>query len=403
MVDVVTTQEFAVYKNATDAAIAAIPAGPPGAPGQPGPPGPPGAPGASGGGTTIAPMAGLVHIDSFTGKTDDEKLDAAISYVAAQTNKPGINIARQSGPLDVTKTRVPFKGLTIGGVPGVPVDQPRSGTPYQAAVKYRGTGFWIYSDTAVVDDFRLYSVAVDGNPNAGMIGNSLTGGYRDCIFRDIGAANFNTVLGNPTQQMLITACTFDGFWNMNNSYDSAVTIGGSDSNLWGGQRPLIDSPTTFMKGKWHMRLAYLSKSTVGAPYITAEGVAGGILFTGNEDVWGTTIIGALAEGRNKDHPSDGVLVQAQGGEALWFGLNVNFGQGKGAGPGIINVTGGRHTFDAVCYGRGNTAETMPLFNCTGGETRIRNVRRGGAWTGLPGVKKSGTALVNADDSVKLLP
>lgn len=353
-------------------------------------------------------------LSSFAGGDDDSRLSAAIDWVKTQGVDGVKGIELDGGMRGPFKTgRLPVKGLKIVGARGMPTNQPKSGNPFPSGVKVIGDGGWWKTAPGVqVPDFALAYFSMNGQvptgTTAGKLGNSLFessagADYQNAVFRDIGIANVRCGFGSPEQQALFTASTIDGWWNINNYSECAYCIGGSDSGFWVGQRPLLDSPTTIMKGKWHQRIAYLSKSIVGPAYHTAEGPAGALRVTGNDDVWDLEILSQVIEGRNKNAPNTApVMISHEGGEAWYHGGCWNFSKGIA----VFQCSGGRPFVESVCYGRGagatyDYAETTPLFLVTGGELMVRTIRRGGAWkAGSRPLYKATGGTIDADSSVR---
>ena len=234
--------------------------------------------------------------------------------------------------------------------------------------------------------------------------------------RDVGFSLFKSVLGTPSDKLLLTACTFNGFWNINNSYDVAITIGGSDNNLW-TDGCLLDSDTAFTSSgnvPYHLHCDYLEKTNIGPMYITAEANPAAVRIDGNDSTGGLIFTGTRMEGRNAGQSSYGALVHQYGGRAtfrdclFWFGgsdfATANALTNRTGEAGIFTISGGRALLDACRYARAGTdgvAETVPWVYATGASTKVR-VRNaevtsdGGSFTGLPRTQAVSSATIDSD-------
>jgi hypothetical protein len=180
------------------------------------------------------------------------------------------------------------------------------------------------------------------------------------VFRDLGFLEWKNVFGNDSSlsstKFLNTACLWTGWGNINNSYGTACSFGGSDSKFFTGGQWLIDSPPSIMAaGKYHVIFDYQEESTVG-----------GVSF---RDCW-------FAYGASS--------------------LNAN---GRSGELGVITVAGSNADvlIDGCWYDR-SVAESVKFVGISSGSVRIRNIMRGakgGSWSGLPQVSSA----ANSDDSV----
>lgn len=358
----------------------------------------------------VSGIVGGVALDSFAGADDDAKLTAAMSYVAAQTVKPPILFSNRQYSFSQSGRTV-FSGMKLTGAFGHG-NQQRAANSIPNDIRYTGTGtWWTMPAGSNVFDVGLYGLSFQGNSGSQFMATG-TAVLWSSVFRDLGFNLWKHVLGNPSQSMNLTANLFDGWWNVNNAYNTSFTIGGSDNNLW-MQGMLLDSPNTTMDNTaYHMRVAYLSKTTIGPLYITGDKMSG-VLVTGSTDGSANPVTffgNGRVEGRNKTTPTFGSCIRIDGGRVTfrdWWiaygasALNTTGHTGEG---GVITMTGGHALFDGCTYSRATSvAETVPWIYQTGGELRVRDVwacADGGTWTGKPVVRSlGGTAAV--DTSVTL--
>jgi hypothetical protein len=361
-------------------------------------------------GFTGAGLVGGVALDSFAGATDDAKLTAALTYVAAQTVKPPIVFSNRRYDFSQTNRQV-FSGMKLSGA-FAHGNQQRSANSIPNDIRFSGSGtWWTFPASGNVFDLGFYGLSFQGNSNAQFMatGNAI---MWTSVFRDLGFNLWKHVLGNPTTKALLTAVLFDGWWNVNNSYNTAFTLGGSDNNLW-MQGMLLDSEPAFMAdGAYHCRFEWLGKTSVGPIYNTCEqnsgilvdgpdGSANPISFFGNGRI----------EGRNEDTPCFGSVLRIDGGSVAfrdwWFAFGASniAGSGHSGEGGLITMTGGKALFDGATYARATgVAETVPFIYQTGGELRVRNTwacSEGGSWTGKPRVRSLG-GTADLDDTVTLV-
>jgi hypothetical protein len=231
-------------------------------------------------------------------------------------------------------------------------------------------------------------------------------------FSDLGFNLWKHVFGSPAAKFLNTAILISGWGNINNSYNTACSFGGSDSNFFVGGQWLIDSPPSIMTASaYHVRFDFQEKSQVGEIYMTAER-SSGIYITGGATTTGLVFNGmGRIEGRNTGAPCVGSNVRIDGGSCTfrdWWiaygatALNSNGHTGEG---GVITQTGGNSFFDGCWYDRATgVAETVPWLYVSGGVSRVRNMRvgtKGGSWSGLPRVDQAG-GTIDADASVTVI-
>lgn len=352
---------------------------------------------------------GGVPLDSFPGLTDDDKLTNALSFVASQTVKPPILFDNRRHNFSQAG-RLVFSGLKLVG-PNAHGNQQRSANSIPNDIRFTGTGaWWQMPASGNVFDVGIYGLSFQGNSNAIFMAGSNAVLWTS-VFRDLGFNLWKHVLGTPTVKMLNTAVLFDGWWNVNNSYDTAFTLGGSDSNFWMDGMLIDAEPANMNPGKYHIIFDYQEKSTVGPMFMTAD-QSGGMWVQGSESRGPLVFFGnGRIEGRNTNTPSFGSNLRISGGHVSLRDWWISYGatalntQGRTGEGGLITMTGGRVLLDGCMYSRANgVAETVPWVYQTGGKLRVRNIWTcdgGGTWTGLPRVRSLG-GTVSVDDSVTLV-
>jgi hypothetical protein len=220
------------------------------------------------------------------------------------------------------------------------------------------------------------------------------------VFRDISAQNCGGFLGSSGRPLLNTACTVDGWWNVNNVRDRAFNLAGSDT-FFKPSEMLLDSPADLLPASGFLfSLAHQSKGEFSGLYCTAEGHSGVLLRDGS----GVTFRGNVLEGRNADQPCHGALLRIEGGTWMVRDNVLNFAMADPAATGrddggVVHVAGGTVLIDGVVHdpARGVSPET-PLVYAAGGRVRVRNVLA----DGVPVVRQAVPGLIDADDTVRLV-
>jgi hypothetical protein len=337
---------------------------------------------------------GGVLLDSFSGANDDAKLTAAMSYAAAQTVKPAIYIGNRQYSFSQTNRSL-YSGFKMIGLGGFG-DQQRAANSIPNDIRFTGNGTWFVNPGTTYDvEFR--GLCLQGNSN-GTFMMSNPGVLWTSKFSDLGFNLWKHVWGQPGTKFLNTAIYIGGWGNINNSYNTAASFGGSDSTFFDGKW-LIDSPPSIMTaGAYHLRFDYQEESTVGGVYMTCE-QNGGVYITGGATTKGLRFLGGFdIEGRNSGQPCYGSLFRIDGGgvdiHQAWFAygassLNAN---GRSGELGVITVAGSNADvyIDGCWYDR-SVAESVKFVGISSGSVRIRNIRRGakgGSWTGLPQVSSA---------------
>lgn len=376
--------------------------------------------GGGGSGSTVSSTAGAVSLWSFPGATPDAKMTNALSYIAAQTvTTPPLLMspdpAAGSGSVGFSQAgRQIFNGLKVVYPYGFG-NQQRAAESIPCDVRYSGTGSWWVLPSGNTYDVEFSGIGFQGNSGSTFLDGSSGGVLWTSKFHDLGFNLWKHVMGTPTAKLLMTACLWSGWWNINNSYNTAISVGGSDCNLF-TEGALIDSPTAFMgtsnPGNYHVRLDRLQKSSVGPIYMTNEKVSGIWIDTGSTE--GALILNGSgrSEGRNNAQPCWGSNMRIGGSGQVtirdwWvaYGMSNPNQNGHTGEGGVITQTGARVLYDGLIYDRADgVAETVPFIFVSGGTARVRNIQtanRGGGWTGLPRVDQAG-GTVDADSSVTVI-
>lgn len=379
-----------------------------------------GAPSGSGGGSTNDADFGVVLLDSFTGADDDAKLTAALTAVGADTYKRTILLTNRKYTF-ATGNRAAFSGMRLRGPGGY--SNADKGAPYMSGeVHLTCTGPWFTNNNVNVFDVSMTQMAFTGGPAATVIGNSDNAhSFWRLHMRDISASGLSSVAGSNSQQLLVTGAHFDGFWEINNSQNSAFHIGGSDNRLFtnGG---FMDGVTPTVTGSAHLWLDYCDNTVIGPLYITASGPWTAIKIDGpgyastSSSFGGPAVFqGLQIEGQNIGNPSNGALVRQNGGIARFRDCNFSSAMASPTSPGrtpadagVIHHADGQLVVDGASYNRATgVAETVPfVYTASAGKCLVSGIQPifwGGTWTGLPrvAIKSGNTENRITDGTVQL--
>jgi len=146
----------------------------------------------------------------------------------------------------------------------------------------------------------------------------------------------------------------------------------------------------------------MGKTDVGKVYITADNNWRGLWCRSNSCK--LNFFGGEYEGRNSGVPCAGNLIRVDAGNVAFFGPWIAYGMSAPATTehGLIEVTGGNVLIYRPYYGLGNTAETVPMVYCSGGQVEVRSAASDGTWSGLPRVQQAGTGTLAGDSSVTVV-
>lgn len=357
-----------------------------------------------------------VYFSSLTGATDDAKLAAGMTAINALTLR-GVTIVLDENRDYTFHNQVTlYNGFSIRGA-FRPQDQARSSRPIGNRVLLRmtGTGLpkgWLKPPAGNIFGVSVTNLSIDADASSCLVdGNEdVTGVLWTSVFRDISIQNAYSVLGKPTNKLLVTACTVDGWWNINNVQERAWQIGGSDFFFQPSMMLLDSPPTVLADSKYLASMDFISNSWWSNVYCTAEQHSG-LLLTASSSLTSTSSTSNwlrqwVIEGRNSGAPCYGALIRVTGG--FWFmrDLRLAFAMANPAlsghgDKGVVHVAGGVVTLDGVTYEKGSTPESTPLLYASAGKVRVSNVQAIGTWTGKPIVKQSVAGLITADDTVTL--
>jgi hypothetical protein len=342
---------------------------------------------------------GIVQLESFPGASDDAKLDAALTYAAAQTYIPTIQFPART--LNLSKSRVPFSGMKLIGPAGHGPKNLELASGKYTNGKVRltcgsGSSSWFVAGSQNLYDIYIGNMAFHGNATSQFWEQS-AGTLYACQFHSLTHYGFKHVFGSPASKALFTQVIFSGHWTNIGAQDTQFMIGGSDNALWRDGYINIDNAGIF-PGRYQIIFSSLSNTSLGYVYLTCSGGTRGLLVEGSaSDV---TFFGGTYEGYKSYDPAPGNLVRVTGGNVAFYG--TRFGQAMGSPDasehGFVEVTSGNVLLHRPIFDPGSTGASVPLAYVSGGKLEVQSAV---GTTRTPGVQRVGGTLVN-DSSVTVL-
>lgn len=369
--------------------------------------------------TSIIDNLGITVLDSFAGGSDDAKLTAAMSYAAAQTHPPVIQLTNRT--YSFATQRILYTGFRLRGV-GASSNSELGDANMGCLLNLSTNGPWLYI-TADAWDCLIQGISAIGTSTTTFLGCDSTHQLRGSTIRDVSFKQFLTVFGTQAQKLLMTTCQLDGYFQMQGTYNGGIHIGGSDNRLFMASG-LVDASQAYntagnAAGQYHFWFDGLDNSMVGPLYITCSGLWGGVHVTGLAYNSGSTgnrgmlwMYGLTIEGQSASIPCNGAVLRVDGGIVKtrdgYIARGMDNPSAQGHSPqdaGVVHVTGGYLLLDGYTYDRCNSVgETVPYVYQSGGTVVVTNTSvatTGGAWVGLPRVKSTGGTM-RTDSSVTVI-
>lgn len=352
---------------------------------------------------------GIVQIDSFDDATDAGKLQSAMTYAAAQTYTPWLQLPARNFNVGATTFTMysGFKLLGAGHAVGPKNLEIASGK--YAAGKFTvssGAGASAtFQSTATTYDVSVSNVAFQGGGSSSQIFRSTVNMYA-CEFNALTGYGLKHFFGSTAEKFLMTQVRFTGHWQVLTQWDTQFHLGGSDNDLWkSGYINIGGGGAVAGAGKYMIDLDSVGKTNVGWIYATCNNGWRGLVVNGAGSN-GIQLDGGAYEGMNATTPCDGNVIRVNAGMVsirdVWCAYAMST---PGATEhGIIEVAGGNVSIDRVHYGRGNLAEAIPVAYQSGGVMSVREFApdlANASWTGLPRVQSTG-GILRSDASVTVL-
>lgn len=376
-------------------------------------------------------LYGQVNQADFTGATANDRLGAAMAYVAAQTFKKAILAEvidkNTSQPAVYTTPRSVYDGFAWV-FPDAVVEQPRGGNPYAGYAKVRmpaqadrNRNLSLFNWTDKSEKFGAYfnNLILEGDVNSGLFAtDSDTVAWR-AFFGRMGTSGFRHIWGRPNERFTHTACDFGfGPQNINNNLGAVFCGDGSDSGWGDGSRILIDCPPTFGgvarssidgsgKPQPFIMLDYSEKFTLQGVFCTTRGPQPAILVRSALNRGLIRIRDCELEGKNAGDPCFAPVVVVEGGHVrirdCWMAYGgTNTGQSNYANAASsLQVYGGDVLVDGNLSFRANAmTDNDPVYGVSGGTLHIRDA--GPLTSGVkPIARRTGSGVLDADSSVRV--
>ena len=356
---------------------------------------------------TASVVAAEVNFSSLAGATDDAKLATFCTAYKTAAFKPTLVLDELRAYTFSAQQQV-YSGFALVGAGRRAVDQGRTPSvlPQIVNIYQPSSRGWLTLPNG--DIFGLHLGGLSFNANAG---SRLFHPNDSCViwtstFRDISWQNGASLFGSSTVKQPMTACVFDGFWNVNNVTEQAFCFAGSDCRFVPSIL-LLDSPPAMLgPSGFLMQTASQGKTTLANFYVTAQEHSA-LMMDGAQTM--LRIRDSEFEGRNAAQPCFGALIVSLAGHTqlshswIAYGMSNPAANGRSDG-GLISVTGG--TFEVLnCHTeRANgVPETSPFIYASGVGTKVivRNIV-GERYTGKPVVRAINGAVADVDASVQLL-
>lgn len=325
---------------------------------------------------TIA-AGGVVQADSFPGASDSAKMTAAMTYAAAQTYRPWIQLPAREFNTGSTSYDM-YNGMKICG-PGI-ANAPKN--PEAAGGVANQVGTWrtscgtgansLLRASTTIQSVAVCNVSFHLPGNASQVFRASGGnGCYPSVFHNLNMFGGPYFFGNPTEKFLTTQMTFSGHWQFTVNIDTPMTLGGGDCNLWVGGYANVDGVQGSGAGKPVIELSGFGKSNVGTIYMTNRTDWTGIRINNTSDKM-LSFFGGMYEGQAQANLSTRPVFDIQGGTNNFYGIYTGqVSDVSGTVNGVIHQSGGAANFFGGSYYRGAAVSAaFPWLYQTGGTARI---------------------------------
>lgn len=363
--------------------------------------------------------SGSVWLDDFTDSGDDAKLTAAMSYAAAQTYPPVIQLAARQHSFSTQRST--YTGFRLRG-PGGANDAELGNANQACEVNLSTSGIWLYVNGGDTWNAEVSGISFTGTSSTTFLGCDGSSDWHGSLLRNVSFSGFLSVLGTNSQKLLMTTCLIDGWFQMQGCHSTGIHIGGSDCFLFMDGALVDSNSSNTSTAQFHMHFEGQDNTVIGRLYLTCQGYWGGVLVDGCAYNAGGPPSnlgmlcfqpGSVIEGQSASNPSYGSLVRIQGGNTrmrdtyIARGLSNPSLTGRSpADAGAVMVTGGALLLDGTIYDRySGQLESSPFVyvaSTSNGPVQIRGTTyatKGGTWTGLPQVHNAGSGPFITDSLV----
>lgn len=317
-------------------------------------------------------VPGVVQVESFAGASDSAKMSAALTYAAAQTNKPWLQMPARTFNTGTSSYNM-FPGMKIvgpGWFPGPKNLEIAGALPPGKWQTSCGTGTSsLINSTVTTNSVAVIGVAFQGTSGTQIFSSSGGNGVYPSYFSDLTFYGCKHAFGNPTSKYLMTQTIFDGHWTVLGGFaDTQFTLGGSDNFLRCYVNIGTSSPTGGGKPMWIFD--GMSKTDVHYLYVTAEADWAGVRVI-NSSTFGLKFFGGTYEGRSASNLATRAVFDIQGGNVVIDSPHLGYVSNAGSTLGVITQSGGQLVLRNPMYllGTGVPA-TFPLLYQTGGTAQV---------------------------------
>jgi hypothetical protein len=323
---------------------------------------------------SVASPGGVVQMDSFSGANDDAKLAAAMTYAAAQTYIPAIQLPARSMTFS-TGGLTPYSGMRIIGPFGA--DGPKSP---DLAGKYTnhlvvlnvGTGArsW-FNGTTTYYDIYIGNIAFTNPGTNGQFWNQPTGAsLYGCQFHGLAFYGFEYIFGNLSVPCAVTQVTFTGHWEVVAFTNTAFTLVGSDNDFWSsGYLNISTAATAPSNATPIISMPIMEKTKIGYTYITASPGWVGASFGGGGHA--CSWYGPTFEGLGSN-PASYPLLNVSGGYLTIYGGRFHYLKPASGVNGVITQSGGQLTLDSPTWDNSSYTDAFPFVYQTAGHCCLIN-------------------------------
>jgi hypothetical protein len=341
----------------------------------------------------------------FGSGSDDDKLTAALSYLAQQSAKQTLMLSPDRSHTFTKPGRQPFSGLRIdGGAPEGKLTLEIAGTvPYRINVNTGGP-WW---DSTGLDVHTCWFGNLACQYGGGSYfwrsnyGVGRTAPY-PIVFHHHGHFGGAGGFGTYAEKCTFTQAVFSGGFHTMGFTDTPYHLGGADMDLWLDGEHNIESQKDGA-GKPILWMDYLSNSHVGSIYLTSPKGWRGVRVDGavaETKGCACSIDRARIEGHNTSLPAYGRLLEIRGGQVSLRDVKVAWPMtAPDPGEAPIMVSGDSDaSFDGLCYDQWNY--TGPMAVVSGGTARFTNCK---SITKQPMVVRVDGGTVTTDKSLTRTP
>ena len=349
--------------------------------------------------------ADAFHLDEYSG-TDDQKWDLAEAAQKAATARNMPPIVLPHRPITLTRPRSFYSGQKVIGLGSQGQKNPElAGGNYvgpeitlagtigkDGASLFNGTGGSIY-------DVHMSGFSVQGSQGSAkhQFADVPSGTLYACHFDSLAFNMMAGVFGNgANRKCLMTQVALTGSWTMNNAWDTQLNVGGSDCVFFMDSFANVgtsgSSAQTGDVNRYYFRFDSL-EATIGKAYLSTLNGWRGLLISGagsSVDLHGGVYEGYKPTRQNGllSGPGPGTQIRITGGAVSMHGTKVGQGMDNPdpSEGGLIQVDGGEvHLSGVTVYGR-NLA-TVPAVKVNGGRVSVAGLLRrqneSAYWTGRP--------------------